>query len=87
VLVRWLLVLTLLAGCSATHATMVRNLGIGLTAEGVLVGGAAYATHDSDEGISDAATTAAPLLATGIAAWIAGEILIGLAKPARPGVH
>jgi len=55
---------------------MVRNIGIGLVAEGTLVTGGAYATRDSSEGISDAVITAAPLLATGLAAWIAGEILL-----------
>jgi hypothetical protein len=88
--VRWLLVVTLVGflvcGCSVQRATMVRNLGIGVTAEGALLTGGAFVTRDSDEGISDAVVYAAPLLATGIVAWIAGEILIGMAGHPKPPV-
>ena len=67
---------------SFERATVVRNVGIGLAAEGVLVTGGAFATRDTGEGISDAVVTAAPLLATGLVLWAAGEIMRGIAEPA-----
>ncbi|MGE0401721.1 MAG: hypothetical protein AB7T06_33780 [Kofleriaceae bacterium] len=76
------LALLLVGACSFERATIVRNVGIGVTAEGALVTGGAFVTRDSGEGISDAVITAAPLLATGIVLWVAGEIMRGIAGPA-----
>jgi hypothetical protein len=80
VLTAWLIV----GGCSFKSATAIRNIGVGVTIEGALVTGGALVTRDSGEGISDAVWVAAPLLALGLAAWITGEVLRGIAEPATP---
>lgn len=78
-----LVALALACGCSTQRATIVRNVGIGLAAEGALLTTGVYVTRDSDEGITDAVIIGSPLLAIGAAAWILGEIMIGIADP-RP---
>lgn len=74
----------MLGGCSIEHATAVRNIGIGVTAEGALVTAGSFVTRDSDEGISDAVITAAPLFIAGIVGWVVGEISASRAAPASP---
>jgi hypothetical protein len=58
--------------CTANQATIVRNLGIGVSAEGAAIGVVSQVTRDPNDGRFDALITAAPLLVPGAAMWIIG---------------
>lgn len=78
---RWCLALVVSAACTPGQARIVRNLGVGVTAEGGAVALAATVTRDRDDGVEDALVTASPLLITGITLWIAGAIASHVVDP------
>lgn len=67
-----------LAGCNANQARIVRNLGIGVTAEGAAVGTVAMITRDPDDDLVDGLVTGAPLLVPGVVMWIGGQIALAV---------
>ena len=67
-----------LAACNANQARIVRNIGIGVTAEGAAVGTVAIVTRDPDDDVVDGLLTATPLLAPGLAMWIGGQIALAV---------
>jgi hypothetical protein len=71
--VRWLIPLALIAGCSADRAKMVRTLGYGLAIEGGAVFAASYATSDPEDGVTAPLAIAAPLVVAGVIAIVAGR--------------
>ncbi|HVK83642.1 MAG TPA: hypothetical protein VM513_06020 [Kofleriaceae bacterium] len=72
------LLLCVLAACNANQARIVRNLGIGVTAEGAAVGTVATVTRDPGDDLVDSLETAAPLLVPGVAMWIGGQIALAI---------
>jgi hypothetical protein len=71
--IRWLIPLALLAGCSAERAKIVRTLGYGMTIQGGAVFAASYATSDPDDGVTGPLAIAAPLVVAGVIAIVAGR--------------
>lgn len=67
-----------LVGCTANQARIVRNLGLGVTAEGVGVGAVATVTRDPGDDLADSLVTAAPLLVPGVVMWIGGQIALAV---------
>jgi hypothetical protein len=70
---RLLIPLALVAGCSAERAKIVRTLGYGLAIEGGAVFAAGYATSDPQDGVTAPLAIATPLVVAGIIAIVAGR--------------
>lgn len=67
-----------MAACNANQARIVRNLGIGVTAEGAAVGVVTLVTRDPGDDLVDSLVTASPLLVPGVAMWIGGQIALAV---------
>ncbi len=84
-MMRMVIAAILLAGCTAHHGEIVRNLGAGLFAEGLGVGVVAHVTRDpSDSTLASLRftfVTAAPLLIVGAAAALGGQIVVWVREP------
>lgn len=80
---RCLLVALLAAGCAPSQAKVIRGIGVGLATEGALVAAGAYVTRDPGEDLRDATTVALPLLVTGLAVFLVGNV-IGFGSEATP---
>lgn len=72
-MLRLLIPLALVGGCSAERAKQVRTLGYGLAIEGGAVFVASYATSDPQDGVTAPLAIAAPLVVAGIIAIVAGR--------------